>query len=111
MKNTVLVILALAMLACGTVSAIATPDPAATATSQEIVEVGADVEIVTPPHVYWTVCAETLYVRGSPRTTSAPIRWLQRGEQVRVREWSRNGNGWAMIAPAEWVNGDYLCPP
>jgi hypothetical protein len=58
----------------------------------------------------WEVCnAEILRVRGCPMTTCSEIRYLKGGDGVTVREWSHNGNGWAMIAAAEWVNGDYLC--
>ena len=56
-----------------------------------------------------TVCAKTLYVRGNPSTMSAPVRYLSRGEVVVIREWDKRGTGWAMIAPAEWINADFLC--
>ena len=56
-----------------------------------------------------TVCAKTLYVRGAPSTASTPIRYLSRGEVVKIHEWDKRGTGWAMIAPAEWINADFLC--
>lgn len=57
----------------------------------------------------WYVCTESLHIRSSPTEDSRSFGFLVFGDPAYVREWSRNGNGWAMIAPARWVNGDYLC--
>ena len=108
MKYTILLLVPF-LLACGTVSAITTPTPQASRHTNIVEKVDEETQ---PIELHtWTVCAETLYVRGNPSTSSKPVRWLTRGEVVRIHEWSHNGSGWAMIAPAEWVNGDYLCPP
>jgi len=68
-------------------------------------------DIVYPPApgtATWAVTAYALNVRSCPSTTCKVIRILDRGEVVTIREWSKTGSGWAMIAPAEWVNGDFL---
>lgn len=67
---------------------------------------------------WYVVCAaETLNVRGGPEDGATWLDVLPNGERVWVREWSHNGNGWAMISDQpggwpyspQWVNGDYLC--
>jgi hypothetical protein len=50
-----------------------------------------------------------LNVRGRPADEGAILYVIEPGTLVHVREWSKTGNGWAMIEPARWVNGDYLC--
>ena len=57
----------------------------------------------------WVVCTDALHIRTAPKDTATILGFLENGTPVYVREWSHNGNGWAMIAPAKWVNGDYLC--
>jgi hypothetical protein len=59
----------------------------------------------------YVVCnTETgLNVRGRPADEGDVLYVLEPGTKVHVREWSKTGNGWAMIETARWVNGDYLC--
>lgn len=65
-------------------------------------------EPIRTPSYTWTVTAETLYIRAGPGMSYAAIGSLAKGEILTVHEWSKTGNGWAMIAPAQWVNGDYI---
>jgi hypothetical protein len=106
MKRLIL-ILALASLACGQAAMATAMEPAVTPVTA--VESYAGDEVPTPSRS-WTVCAWTLNVRAAPSTSAMVYddEALERGQVVAVREWSRNGNGWAMIAPGRWVNGDYL---
>lgn len=59
------------------------------------------------PQVYFceVIALEHLNVRGGPAVSWDIIRQLDHGDIVRVSRWWQ---GWAMIAAAEWVNGDYL---
>lgn len=107
-KGIALITIVLATLACGQ-SALALPTPTQTAIPQSAQTVEAEETAPTPNARAWTVCADTLRVRGCPMTSCSEVRYLRQGDTVIVREWSSNGNGWAMIQAAEWVNGDYLC--
>lgn len=100
-----LLVIALAILACGTT----TPDPPQTPASPTAAPIIEAEEAIPTPLQTYTVCTDTLRVRGCPSTSCSELRYLKENATVRVREWSHNGNGWAMIEPAEWVNGDYLC--
>ena len=54
-----------------------------------------------------TVTAKTLYIRSNPGTLNKPIGFLRQGTILTVHEWDRQGRGWVMIAPAEWINADF----
>ena len=101
-KNILLTLLVLALSACAVPPSTVTPQ----AHSKKAKMPAVVVAVVVAVEKY-NVCAETLYVRGAPSTMSAPVRWLSRGEVVEVLE--TNQDGWARIAPAEWINADYLC--
>jgi uncharacterized protein YgiM (DUF1202 family) len=86
------------------------PSPVALNVDEMIVVSAGLPSVFEPAFDMREVCAiELLNVRGGPGTQWPVIGQLKAGEVVRVREWSHNGNGWAMIAVVEWVNGDYLC--
>jgi uncharacterized protein YgiM (DUF1202 family) len=115
MTKSIIPILALLFASClQPVSAITPPATLTQSVVQSARQAGAstrlpvDEQTPTPtPAPRWIVCAEKLYVRSGPSMNNAAIRYLKRGEVVSVQAWS--ANGWAMIAPTEWVNGDYLC--
>jgi len=101
-------------LACSIPVSSIPPTPTETATAQPVYIPATETsptEYEYIPHpTKWYVCAdEALNVRGAPDDNATILYQLQNGDVVRVREWSHNGNGWAMIQPANWVNGDYLC--
>jgi len=103
-----LVVMSLACQMSAAVPAVTVPTIAPTPAPTSTLETD---DGIIPPSIalrQYTVCAWTLYVRGGPGTGWRVLDVLERGEVVTVREWSHNGNGWAMIGTARWVNGDYL---
>lgn len=111
MKNNKILILLISvfLLACGiSVGAAKTVNTVNTA---NLIYTSTPTAIrVSPTRIAeWYVCTESLHIRSSPTENSRSLGFLFYGDPAYVREWSRNGNGWAMIAQARWVNGDYLC--
>lgn len=107
-KQTMIIIALVLSLACASSAAgiqptVTTPGARTLDTSQSEYD-----EPFQTPSYTWTVTAETLYIRAVPGMSYAAIGSLAKGESLIVHEWSKTGNGWAMIAPAQWVNGDYL---
>jgi hypothetical protein len=106
-------ILTLATLACSGYweqnSPIVTGTQIPATFQPEIPSQDGDATIYAPSG--YVVCnTETgLNVRGCPADEGDVLYVLEPGTKVHVREWSKTGNGWAMIEPARWVNGDYLC--
>lgn len=83
-----------------------TPRPAIT---MQEPAAGAEIPGYWTPR-WFTICADqAVDVHGSPGPDALITGQLHEGDRVRVREWSHNGNGWAMIAPAQWINGADLC--
>ncbi len=108
-NKTIIILVAVFTLACGIAI-----DPIKDVNT---VNVASATSIFTPTAIRvsptrvaeWYVCTESLHIRSSPTEDSRSLGFLVYGDPAYVREWSHNGNGWAMIAPARWVNGDYLC--
>jgi len=58
----------------------------------------------------YVVCVDVGVVYGSPRSDTFVIESLVEGDYVYPREWGRGyGEGWAMIAPAQWIFGGDIC--
>jgi len=94
----------LSSLACAA-SAVSAPTEPTEATP--ILAVAINSDVVEPSRVIWCEVSalESLNVRGGPAVSWAVLYQLSNGDRVRVTDWF---HGWAMVKPAEWVNGDYL---
>jgi len=56
------------------------------------------------PLPVFVVIVEDAEVHGSPKVNSILLKTLKYGDHVRARDVGRgSGDGWIMIAPAEWV--------
>jgi hypothetical protein len=115
MKNLslALVFISLAILACSgyweTTSPTVPKTPILATFQPQIPSQDTNVTIYAPGDYVVCNTGIGLNVRGRPADEGRILYVIEPGTKVHVREWSQTGNGWAMIKPANWVNGDYLC--